>query len=130
MKVWIVDDNAVFRTLVKMQISKIEKNITVEEFEHGKSAMGAVLKYDSDNQPDIILLDINMPVMNGWEFISAYDKLDVNFDRTWIYIVTSSIDPKDFERARDSEYVHDFLVKPIEIDNLKKIFTKVNSSRT
>lgn len=130
MKVWIVDDNAVFRTLVKMQISKIEKNITVEEFEHGKSAMGAVLKYDSDNQPDIILLDINMPVMNGWEFISAYDKLDANFDRTWIYIVTSSIDPKDFERARDSEYVHDFLVKPIEIDNLKKIFTKVNSSRT
>lgn len=130
MKVWIVDDNAVFRTLVKMQISKIEKNITVEEFEHGKSAMGAVLKYDSDNQPDIILLDINMPVMNGWEFISAYDKLNANFDTTWIYIVTSSIDPKDFERARDSEYVHDFLVKPIEIDNLKKIFTKVNSSRT
>lgn len=129
MHVWVVDDNSIFRTLAQIQIKKVKPDVQVSHFEHGELALKQLEIDQNSKAPNIILLDINMPVMNGWEFMSGYDELDdavkKNVD---IYIVTSSIDQNDRQRAEESPYIRNFLVKPLQLDKLQSIFDKYSGN--
>jgi len=75
--------------------------------------------------PELIFLDLNMPVMNGWEFLEAYtNRYAAVFPATKIIIVSSSIDPVDKLKAKDYPFVIDFISKPLTVDILNKI--KIN----
>jgi len=76
--------------------------------------------------PDIIFLDLNMPVMDGWEFLGEFIKIKNQFDKKiTLYVVSSSIDPRDLERAKSFNLVTDYLIKPIELKKFEKIFDRV-----
>ncbi|MCO5949972.1 response regulator [Mucilaginibacter sp. RT5R15] len=73
-----------------------------------------------ENLPEVILLDLNMPVMDGWEFLDEFTKVPPA-KKIIIYIVTSSIDPADVEKAKQYEAISQYIVKPVTVDNLKEI---------
>ena len=72
--------------------------------------------------PDLILLDINMPLFDGWEFLEEFKKLKhLILKPISIYIVSSSISQADINKAKFHEEVIDFLTKPIESSKIKNI---------
>jgi len=94
-------------------------------YNNGKEAIEALKPMISSGVklPDIIFLDLNMPIMDGWEFLDEFTKIPIEQEVT-IYIVTSSIDPADRKKASQYERVSNFIVKPVEVDQLQEILNK------
>ena len=78
---------------------------------------------DSGMMPDYILLDINMPIMNGWEFLDEYKRLNIDpGGKCKIYIISSSVFSNDINKSRSYPLVIDFVSKPLNIDKVKDLF--------
>lgn len=78
--------------------------------------------------PDLIILDLNMPVLGGFDFISAYESKGYDSKATRIVILSSSLNKQDQERALEHSCVAAFMVKPIKIDELKKLAIELGIS--
>lgn len=125
----IIDDDKIYVNLVKkiIEIKKLSKNLLI--FKNGREALDhfklILENATEDVLPDIIFLDINMPVMDGWEFLNEFIKIKNNFEKKiTLYVVSSSIDPRDLERAKSFNLVTDYLIKPIELKRFEKIFDR------
>ncbi|WP_047549839.1 response regulator [Psychroserpens sp. Hel_I_66] len=125
----IIDDDSIYVNLVKkiIETKKLCSNLLV--FNDGKDGIDyfeALLKnLDQDVIPEIILLDINMPVMDGWEFIERFTKIQNKFKkRITLYVVSSSINLTDIEKAKSLSGVQNYLVKPVKIDDLEAVFKR------
>ncbi|WP_194768655.1 response regulator [Tamlana sp. I1] len=82
-------------------------------------------------KPDVIFLDINMPAMNGWEFIEAYRKLDLEFTSSInIIMLTTSSNPKDKERSLALEEISNYINKPLSLPILDDIIKKLIPCKT
>lgn len=115
----IIDDDPILLFTLKHQISKISQDIELLCFSNGKDAFD----YFNENNvslPNIIFLDINMPVWDAWDFLNEWDRIK-NTIATQIYILSSSINPKDFQTSKKYQSVKSFLTKPISIESLRAI---------
>ena len=72
-------------------------------------------------RPDIIVLDIRMPVMDGFDFLDKYEKLDIDKDQIEIVMLTSSINPGDMERAKHYKHVRKYITKTLTPDILLQL---------
>lgn len=72
--------------------------------------------------PDIILLDLNMPIMDGWGFLDEFSKLPLK-NKPQVYIVSSMYGENELKRAKEYELVRDFITKPLISKNLNDIIT-------
>jgi CheY-like chemotaxis protein len=78
---------------------------------------------DPNSLPDYILLDINMPIMNGWEFLDEYKRLGIDpLGKSKIFIISSSVFSNDINKAKSYELVKDFISKPLNVDKIKELF--------
>jgi CheY-like chemotaxis protein len=123
-KTSIVDDDRIYIFgLTKL----IEMNGFCEDlqvFKNGKEALDSLLQdIEQGNElPGIILLDINMPIMDGWEFLDEYSKLKPRINKKIrIYMVSSSVNLADLDKAKTYEDVVDYVIKPIKSADLQRI---------
>lgn len=128
----IIDDDKIYVNLVRkiIEIKKLSENLLIfknglEAFEYFKIILTNMRE---EKLPDIIFLDLNMPVMDGWEFLGEFVKIKNQFNKKiTLYVVSSSIDPRDLERAKSFNLVTDYLIKPIELKKFEQIFQRVAS---
>lgn len=87
------------------------------------------LEEEQTPPPNIIFLDIRMPIVNGWEFLERLSQLNQThyFDDTAIYMLTSSSEQSDINKAKNYRLVTDYIVKPLLTENLEAIKEKMQS---
>ncbi|WP_178983528.1 response regulator [Winogradskyella helgolandensis] len=123
----IIDDDPIFIFGAKrmMELSEFCNSFMV--FKNGQEALNNLKPIMNTGEvlPDVILLDINMPIMDGWEFLDEFIKIK-SHKMVTIYIVSSSINPIDLNRAKRYENVSNYILKPISLNSLKGILEEVN----
>ncbi len=129
-KILCVDDDAITLMLCKKVIAKAEFASQIETSNNGEEALMYFenLKKEKEannivSEPQLIFLDLNMPIMNGWEFLDIFSKSDYYsiFPEVKVIVLSSTIDPRDIEKAKQYPMVLNFLSKPITIEMLKSI---------
>jgi YesN/AraC family two-component response regulator len=125
----IVDDDDIFTYGFKK--SAAIKNLfnKVLSFGDGREAIDYLKDpRNSNHLPDVLFVDINMPVMNGWEFIDAFEEIRSQLGKNiTLYIISSSIDLEDIKRAKNNTLIVDYLLKPIDKIYLKDIFDSLQN---
>lgn len=89
---------------------------------NGKDAfdkLQSILK-NGERLPELFLLDLNMPIWDGWQFLDEFTKIEVD-QEIIIYILTSSTNAADMERAEQYNLRSNYLIKPITLDSLRKV---------
>lgn len=116
----IIDDDPifVFGTKRLMEIAGFCNGILI--YKNGQEALNALsaLIKEQKTLPEVILLDLNMPILDGWGFLDEITKIKIEQLLT-IFIVSSSIDPADFKKAKEYNHVSNYVVKPVTLDSLK-----------
>ena len=125
----IIDDDEVYINLIKkiIDVKNLSENLLV--FKNGQEALDyfkSIIENESDEDfPEIILLDLNMPVMDGWKFLNEFTQIKTHSKiKTTLYIVSSSINPYDVAKAKSYSLVTDYLIKPVNLDQFEALFVK------
>ncbi len=124
----IVDDDVIYQFTTSILLKKTELVNKVIVFSDGLKAIDFLKEEigNKDNIPDILLLDINMPVMDGWEFLEQYLLIKSSLPKTVvIYMVSSSVDERDILRAKSISALSGYLVKPISSQNIMDVISAV-----
>ncbi|WP_348811689.1 response regulator [Flavobacterium maritimum] len=128
-----IDDDPITLMLCKKVITKSSFANEIITAQNGEEALKFfnTIKYSNTNSapnknPQLIFLDLNMPVMGGWEFLDLFIRDDYSdFNTTKVIILSSTIDPDDIEKAKTYPIIIDFLSKPITQSMLEYVKTKI-----
>jgi CheY-like chemotaxis protein len=127
-KVLCVDDDSISLTISKLLLKRTgfaENVLTAVDGHDALLFLEKLFENHSNPQqdaPNLILLDINMPVMNGWEFLDAFiEQFGNKLHNTRVVILSSTIDPEDFARAKKYAIVAQFLSKPLSVEALLEL---------
>lgn len=122
-KAFIIDDDPIHQRIAQIMIAKHQLFDEFTSYLHA----GEALKFLEENfnvteaLPDVILLDLNMPVVDGWKFLDEFEKFkDTLIKKIRIFIVSSSVDEKDISRSKSYASVEGFISKPLSAEMIKK----------
>jgi CheY-like chemotaxis protein len=122
-KVAIIDDDEIFQFTTKIKFEKLGLVEDVMIFNDGEEAIQFIQSGNKEDMPEILLLDINMPIVDGWDFLELFEKVPKEKKQMMeILMLSSSINPDDVKRAEANAYVVDYITKPISDADVKKIF--------
>ena len=116
--IFLIDDDQTANFINEMQIKRFSNNFNIQTFVNAKNAL-STLK-NGIAIPEFIFLDINMPEMDGWDFIQKFQELNLS---SKIVLVTSSLDPIDKIKAKSIEGVVSFIEKPMVKKDLVPLFS-------
>ncbi len=120
-RILLVDDDQL-NNLINSRIITKFTDFTVESFTSGKDGLKYLSTCDPESFPEVIFLDINMPVMDGWEFLEEYEKIHETLQpKCNVIMLTSSIDFTDIEKSRKYKTVKEFMSKPLTLESLKVV---------
>lgn len=125
MTIGIVDDDDIYRFTIMKTIQALNLSAKILVFTDGEQALDYITKNIGNDAllPSVILLDVNMPVLDGFGFMSEYSKLIPELpNKINIFMISSSINPADVNRAKSIPEVTDYIVKPIVVGKLVRIF--------
>ena len=120
----IIDDDPIFIYGTKKIMKEVNFCDTVLVYSNGQEAIEGLSELsNSDNAfPSVIFLDLNMPIMNGWEFLDLFKQIpNQNIGEVIVYIISSSVDPRDLERVKNYQMVNNYILKPITSEVLEGI---------
>lgn len=120
-----VDDDPITLMLCKKVISKAAFSNQIITAQNGEEAINLFRNLMDDSEktvPELIFLDLNMPIMGGWEFLEEFNKSTFKqFHNIKVIVLSSTIDPEDLEKIKEFPMVMDFLPKPISLSMLNKV---------
>ncbi len=125
--VLLVDDDEPTNFLNEMVINQSGFAEKVVATQGGREALEYLKSMENGKhpQPDLILLDINMPAMNGWEFLEEYKKLSpAQQGKIVVIMLTTSLNPDDWDMAQKIDAINDFINKPLTVEALEEILNK------
>ncbi|NRF39398.1 response regulator [Pedobacter foliorum] len=123
----VIDDDDINIFIIKKVIEKTGYEVDMISKSNGQLAVDYLssITHNVDIFPHVILVDINMPVLNGWEFLEAYEKLNVLKPDIYLYMLSSSVYEYDIEKAKTFKSVNGFISKPLTIERLKELLQLV-----
>lgn len=113
----LIDDDPLNNLINRKLIKRILPEVEVTE---DLDARAALERIKNEPNPDLILLDLNMPGMNGWEFLDHFDKTGKEIT---IFILTSSIDPDDYRKSKNYKSVKKYIEKPLNSNKISTLFS-------
>ncbi|TQD38508.1 response regulator [Haloflavibacter putidus] len=118
MRVCIIDDDKIYQLLIKKMFKMLNGHVKLKSLLDGQEA----LQHFTEDKPtyDIVLVDLNMPRINGWELLKEMQDKNI-LPNAHVYIATSSIDYQDQKKAKDYEIVKGILTKPITKEKLEQL---------
>lgn len=129
--VLLIDDDKIYQFTARKILESTGLTKRILSFYNGEEAIN-YLKNEAmsdESTPDVIFLDINMPIMNGWEFLEEYKKLKGTFPKPIVvYMVSSSVDDSDIQRSKEYESVSDYIIKPIAREKYEQLITSLRDA--
>jgi CheY-like chemotaxis protein len=125
-----VDDDPITLMLCKKVITKTSFTNNIITAKNGEEAIqyfDKILNQEENQIPQLVFLDLNMPVMDGWEFLDSFNTDKYIEIKTKIVVLSSTIDPEDYQKSKTYPMVIDFLSKPITLEMLNYLQTKLKS---
>lgn len=134
----IVDDSESDRYIVERHVKKsglfdhvYSLSDGEEAYDHFKDEAKSKAKLGDFFPPSVVVLDINMPRMNGFEFLEKFEKLPSNYKNIlFVAMLTSSQDERDEKTAMESSYVETFLAKPFQKAHVKLLSDMINERQS
>lgn len=123
--VWIIDNDEIYKYAFRKFVKMKGLCSDIVDFGNGKDAIDFLTDQTSgDKLPDVIFLDIDMPVMDGWEFVKAFEHIKPRLPkRIPIFMVTSSIDYADIVKVQNHSAITDYIIKPVNAQQFSFIFS-------
>ncbi len=123
----LIDDDEVITMIHPAIIRRVDKDCHIDISKQSYEALDFLNKQlaEGNNPPDFIFLDINMPMMSGFQFLDKLSDQLIDFLKySQVIMLSSSIDPRDIEKAKQYQIVKDFISKPLSIDYISNIINK------
>lgn len=123
-RITIIDDDSINNLFSKIIIKEaFGEGVDIRTFTHPRKAVEIIeTEYAENPVKTILFLDINMPVFNGWEVLEQLENSDVNIKKyITIYMLSSSVDPIDMKRSKNSPLVSGLVEKPLDVPKLREI---------
>ncbi|WP_111707094.1 response regulator [Lutibacter citreus] len=127
----IVDDDEIYQYTITKTLETHNLSRKVLMFSDGEEALDFMIENVANikDLPDVIFLDINMPIMDGFQFMEEYVKIAPKVGKNiTIYMVSSSVDPIDIERAKKISEISDYIIKPINSKELAEIVSSLENN--
>ncbi|QNK78055.1 response regulator [Winogradskyella undariae] len=126
----VIDDDDIYQFTITKILESIKLSKKILLFSDGEEALDFMVDnlYNDDKLPDIIFLDINMPIMDGFQFMEEYVEIKPKLNKKIIiYMVSSSVDPVDIAKAKEISDVSDYIIKPIKAGQLRSIMSNLEA---
>lgn len=127
-KVIIIDDNEIDNLIHSRLVTELKFGKQVESYSNGKAAilhLRELLRKQKQTLPDIIFVDLHMPIMDGWAFIQEYEKLNIHlYKEIPVYILSCAIYTKEVSKLKSNFIQINFVPKPLTVDALEEILKK------
>ncbi|MGV3509618.1 MAG: response regulator [Sphingobacteriaceae bacterium] len=120
----LVDDDHIQHKITELIIKRLNLNVTYDSYTHAQDVLSFLIKHHKNYSvlPDLIILDLDMPEISGWDFLDIFEIFKQYFaKKISIVILTSSVDPKDRERIIKYESVKGFYTKPFTQEAMEDI---------
>jgi CheY-like chemotaxis protein len=121
---FIVDDDPIHQKITEILLTRMEVATEISKFSDSQDTLDFLLAHKLEQHilPDIILLDLNMPIMDGWEFLDVFKDIRHDFAKTIrIYVLTSSLNEADRDRVLAYGFVSGYLTKPLTKNMIEEI---------
>jgi CheY-like chemotaxis protein len=130
-RILCVDDDPITLMLYKMVISKSSFTEEIITAKNGQEALDYYNSLKVENDlccPELVFLDLNMPVMGGWEFLDNFTRDNYNQfnEKTKVIVLSSTIDPNDIEKSKKYSMVIDFMSKPVTKEMLEGLKVRLD----
>jgi CheY-like chemotaxis protein len=128
--IMLIDDNKIDNFFHERVIKRNHAAKTIIVKESGQEALEYLMAGDDEVQPDVIFLDINMPGMNGWEFLEHYKELGKHLQTAMVVVMLStSENPDDKARAKTQGLLSDYKSKPLTREMLEEVLNNLETHR-